>query len=255
MKLFADDSSLFARVTDVTDTHVSLTLQIRTCHWRYRYARVTDVTDTHEKLKEDIQKITEWAYQWEMVFNPDLTKQAVEVIFSVKTKIPVHPELSFNDIPVARKEFTNHVSFYLDERLSFAKHVRESIIKAKKGISVLKFISNYLPRDILSMTYKLYIRPHLDYGDIINHNQRPNLMILLEQVQYRSALIVLRCWQGTSRDKLHDGLGWESLGRRRWYRRLSAFYKIVNGQAPISAEKRKFSHIIFEKSQTFRLPQ
>ena len=48
MKLFADDSSLFARVADVTDTH--------------------------EKLKENIQKITEWAYQWKMVFNPDLTK-------------------------------------------------------------------------------------------------------------------------------------------------------------------------------------
>ena len=48
IKLFADDSSLFARVTDVTDTH--------------------------EKLKEDMQKITEWAYQWKMVFNPDLTK-------------------------------------------------------------------------------------------------------------------------------------------------------------------------------------
>ena len=81
MKLFADDSSLFARVTDVTDTH--------------------------EKLKEDIQKITEWAYQWKMVFNPDVTQQAVVVTFSVKTNKPVHPELSFNYIPVARKEFTN----------------------------------------------------------------------------------------------------------------------------------------------------
>ena len=126
MKLFADDSSLFARVTDVTDTH--------------------------EKLKEDTQKITEWAYQLKMVFNTDLTKQAVEVIFSVKTNKPFHPELSFNDIIVARKEFTNHLGLYLDERLSFAKHVRESIIKAKKVISVLKFISNYLSRDILSMT-------------------------------------------------------------------------------------------------------
>ena len=51
----------------------------------------------------------------------------------------------------------------------------------------------------------------LDCGDIIYHNQRPDLMSLLEQVQYRTALIVSGCWQGTSRDNLHDGLGWESL--------------------------------------------
>ena len=54
----------------------------------------------------------------------------------------------------------------------------------------------------------------------------------LEQVQYKAALIVSGCWQGTSRDKLHDELDWESLDCR-WYRRLSAFYKIVNGQAPL----------------------
>ena len=45
----------------------------------------------------------------------------------------IHPELSFNDIPVAGKEFTNHLGLYFDERRSFAKHVRESIRKAKKG--------------------------------------------------------------------------------------------------------------------------
>ena len=63
------------------------------------------------------------------------------------------------------------------------------------------------------MTNKLYIRPHLGYGDIIYHSQRPDLMSRLEQVQYRAALIVSGCWQGTSRDKLHDELGWESLDR------------------------------------------
>ena len=69
-----------------------------------------------------------------MGFNPNLTKQDVEVIFSVKSNKPVHPKLSFNDIPVVRKEFTNHLGLYLDECLTFAKHVKKSIIKAKKQI-------------------------------------------------------------------------------------------------------------------------
>ena len=82
------------------------------------------------------------------------------------------------------------------------------------------------------MAYKLYIRPHLDYGDVIFHNQRVDMMNLIEQVQYKAALIVTGCWQGTSRGKLYDELGWELLSDRRWFRRLTLFYKISNGYTP-----------------------
>ena len=52
-------------------------------------------------------------------------------------------------------------------------------------------------------------------------------LILL--IQYKAALIVSRYWQGTSRGKLYDELGWESLSQRRWSRRLTMYYKITNG--------------------------
>ena len=84
---------------------------------------------------------------------------------------------------------------------------------------------------MIDLSYKLYVRPHLDYGDVIYHNQRDDLMKLIEQVHYKAALIVSGCWQGTSREKLYDELGWESLTEIRWARRLSTFYKITNGLA------------------------
>ena len=68
------------------------------------------------------------------------------------------------------------------------------------------------------------MRPHLDYGDIVYHNQRSDLMKLIEQVQYKAALIVSVCWQGTSRERLYGELGWESLCER-WACRLTTFYK------------------------------
>ena len=54
----------------------------------------------------------------------------------------------------------------------------------------------------------------------------------LESVQYSAALAVTGAWRGTSRDKLYDELGWESLNFRRWSRRLILFYKIVNNLTP-----------------------
>ena len=206
MRLFADDSSLFTPVSGIDETH--------------------------EKLEKDLQTITTWAHQWKMVFNPDLTKQAIEVIFSVKTKKPVHSALVFNGIPVSREDHTKHLGVYLDSRLNFSKHIREAVKNASKGLSLLKYLSKYVSRKVLDMSYKLYVRPYLDYGDVIYHNQRQDLMNLIEQVQYKAALLVSGCWQGTSREKLYQELGWESLSDRRWCRRMTMFYKISNGMTP-----------------------
>ena len=85
---------------------------------------------------------------------------------------------------------------------------------------------------MLDLSYKLYVRPDLDYGDVIYHNQRTDLMNLIEQVQYKAVLLVSGCWQGTNREKLYGELGWESLSERRWSRRMTMFYKILNGMAP-----------------------
>ena len=206
MRLFADDSSLF------------------TC--------IKGVNETHEKLVKDLETITSWAYQWKMVFNPDITKQAIEVIFSCKDKKTDHAELTFNGIPIARQPFTKHLGVYLDSRLNFSKHIKEKVAIAMKGVNLLRMLSKYVDRNVLSLSYKMYVRPHLDYGDVIYHNQRSDLMDVVERVQYKAALIVSGCWQGTSRTKLYEELGWESLSDRRWLRRLTLFFKIKNNIAP-----------------------
>ena len=130
-----------------------------------------------------------------MVFNPDITKQAVEIIFSAKKIKPDHPLLEFNNVPVARKPFTKHLGLFLDEKLSFSKHIKENISKAMNGVALLKFLSKHVSKDVLNMSYKMYVRPHLDYGDVIYHNSRTYLMDLIEQVQYKAALVVSGCWQ------------------------------------------------------------
>ena len=108
---------------------------------------------------------------------------------------------------------------------------------------MLKCLSKYLPRQTLDELYKLYVRPDLDYGDIIYHIPQSfceftnianlsNQMEELESIQYSVALAATGAWQGTSREKLYEELGWESLNLRRWSRRLVMFYKVVNDMTP-----------------------
>ena len=54
----------------------------------------------------------------------------------------------------------------------------------------------------------------------------------LESVQYQAALAVTGAWKGSSRVKIYNELGWESLHHRRYFRRITQFFKIMNGLTP-----------------------
>ena len=107
--------------------------------------------------------------QWKMEFNPDPNKQATELLFSCKRNSPNHPSLFFNGTVVPKVNEQKHLGFVLDSKLSFERHLNEKIIKAKKGIGIIKYLSKFLHLRTLDQMYKALIRSHLDYCDIIYH--------------------------------------------------------------------------------------
>ena len=80
------------------------------------------------------------------------------------------------------------------------------------------------------------MRPHLDYGDIICHKYDPDMQLnftgQLEQTQYKAGLVVSGAWKGTSRQRLLEELGWETLYDRRRYRRLCHFFLLSKSKTP-----------------------
>ena len=206
-KLFADDTSLFSIVKDKNES-----------------ANI---------LSNDLAQISKWAYNWKMLFNPDPSKPAEEVIFSRKRKEESHPVISLNNIEVERTPYQKHLGLLLDEKLNFKQHVDNAILKINKGISFIKKLRHSLPRKSLLTIYKAFLRPLIDYGDIIyGQPQNESFCEKLESTQYKAALAITGAIQGTSRDKLYQELGLESLKSRRWYKRLSCMFKIMNREAP-----------------------
>ena len=190
VKLFADDTSLFSTVYE---PNISA-----------------------NQLESDLKKISHWAYKWKMNFNPDLSKQAQEVIFSRKTVKVSHPSITFNTVPVARTACQKHLGLYLDEKLNFHDHINAKILKANKGIGIIKRLSNTLPRKSLLTIYKSFIRPHLDYCDIIyDQPNNESFCTKIERIQYNAALAITGAIKGTSQTKLYKELGLESLKFRR----------------------------------------
>ena len=55
------------------------------------------------------------------------------------------------------------------------------IIVSKKGISAIKRLSKMLPQHSLLTIYKAFVRPYLDYGDILY--DQPNNKSLCQKIE------------------------------------------------------------------------
>ena len=187
-KIFADDTSLFSKVYDI---HKSAS-----------------------NLNDDLEKISYWAYQLKMQFNPDPNKQANEVIFSRKTSSNnlSHPPIKFNNNDISKCPHQKHLEIVLDSKLNFNAHVDQKIKKCNRIIGLIRRLSINLPRNALLTIYKSFVRPHLDYGDILyDKPNNENFQNKLAKVQYRACLAITGAIQGTSGTKLYDELGLHSL--------------------------------------------
>ena len=113
--------------------------------------RMTYINISANELNNDLKRVSNWAFQWKMSFNPGPSKQAQEVIFSQKLKKATHPPLVFNNANVSQRKSQKHLGIILDHRT----------------IGLLRKLQNLLPREALITIYKAFVRPHLDYGDVL----------------------------------------------------------------------------------------
>ena len=78
-------------------------------------------------------------------------------IFSCNKIKPDHIKHSFTGRAIVRKSFTKHLGVCLDSRLNLWKDVKEDVLNAMKGITLLKMLSTYVNRNVLDLSYKMYV--------------------------------------------------------------------------------------------------
>ena len=127
-----------------------------------------------------------------------------------------------------------HLGIILDTRLSFEKHLEIVLCKINKTIGLIRKLQNLLLRTALITLYKAFVRLHLDYSDIF-YDQAHNASFhqKLESPQYYACLAITGAIRGSSREKIYQELGFESLQQRHCCRKLCSFYKDFKNESPL----------------------
>ena len=113
------------------------------------------------------------------------------MIFSRKIDKIDHPPLYFNENLVKSSSTQKHLRMILDTKLDFSLHLENLQNKVNKTIGLLRKLQDTLPRTSLITIFKSFIRPHLDYRDII-YDQAYNTSFHqnIESIQYNAALAI-----------------------------------------------------------------
>jgi hypothetical protein len=112
------------------------------------------------------------------------------------------------------------------------KHIHLLLAKAWKRIGLLRSFKFLLSRISLERMYYSFVRPVLEYADVVWDNLSDELNKEIESVQNEAARIVAGATKQCNIDKLISELGWESLENRRNKHKLILLYKMKNHISP-----------------------
>ena len=96
----------------------------------------------------------------------------------------------------------------------------------------MKSLKYQLDRSTLETIYISFIRPLIEYGDVIFDNCSNYEKLELDKIQNEAARIVTGATKLVSLDNLSQESCWESLETRRHKHKLILFYKMVHGLTP-----------------------
>ena len=127
-----------------------------------------------------------------------------------------------------------HLGILLDSTLNFDEHLRNIQSEVNRIIVIIRNPQKVRPRPALLTIYKSFALPHLDYDDII-YDKAYNESFKTKKVciQYNAALAITGAIKGSSREKLYQELGLESLSMKGWHKKLSFFFKFIKAELTI----------------------
>ena len=158
IRLFADDTSLFIVVEDPAQAA--------------------------ELLNKDLDSISKWSKDWLVDFNPSKTECLL--ITRKKTRV-VHPPLVFNDTAVSEVKQHKHLCLTFNYNLSWNVHISDLVEQSSRTLNILKSLKYKLSRNALEKIYKSFIRPKLEYADVVWDCCTEGDAKLIENVQLTAA--------------------------------------------------------------------
>ena len=106
------------------------------------------------------------------------------------------PEAKFNNITIQDEKTHTHLGITFSADATWKEHIRNNYKKAAYRLNIMRMLKYDLDRESLHRLYISFIRPTLEYGNLLWDNCRDDQAKLLESTQLDAARIITALRKG-----------------------------------------------------------
>ena len=184
----------------------------------------------HKRASNSKAKIHSWAKMSLVSFSP---AKSESLLFSRKINKPYHPPIVMNNQIITDVNTHKHLGLTFSNNCTWHEHLAQIKAKAWQRINIMRKFKFVLDRKSLHTIYFSFIRPLLEYADVVWDNCTQYEANELEKIQNEAARIVTGATRLVSVDLLYTKTGWDTLISRRNKDKISTFHKMLNGLSPV----------------------
>jgi hypothetical protein len=180
------------------------------------------------QLSNDLREITTWANRWLVDFNPNKTTSML--ISRKHNQTPL--QLTMDDQPIQNFTTHKHLGVIFNNRGTWSDHINTLLENANKKLAMLRGIKYLVNRKTLEIMYKSFVRPSLEYADIVWDNLYTYESNRLEIIQLQALRTITGLTISAHKEAIYTESGFQTLSNRRKDHRLTQMYKIKYDMAP-----------------------
>ena len=183
--------------------------------WKYVYdLTLADnaTAGSNGNTQVDLDNFVNWSKVNNLTLNPSKC-QGLQICFM--KEVPT-PSITIDDVPLNFVKSAKILCIWIQDDLKWSKQVHEMLKKVNKRLYMLRTLKRFgFNADELAVTYKGYVRPLVDYGDVVwDSSLTQDQVTSIERVQKRACKIIL----GKEYNSYNDALSQcdiETLSERR----------------------------------------
>jgi hypothetical protein len=165
------------------------------------YVAVDSPQNAADIINKDLEKIHQWSVSWLVKVNPQKTET---MVISRKLIKPLHPPLETNSQILQQGTNHKHLGLFFSNNGMWYDRIDYIVQKAYTRLNMLRKVRFKLNIFTLEKMYFSFIRPILEYGDVVRDTQ---IHYLINKIE--NARIVKGGTKLTSIKKLCEETGWE----------------------------------------------
>lgn len=187
--------------------------------------RVINTPNDAVILQQDLDSLSQWAHQWQMIFN---ASKCLHLTITRKSS-PIQSKYFISNHAIQQVTSAKYLGITITNSLSWSEHITNITNKANSTRAFLQRNLNHCQIAVKSACYNTYVRPILEYASTIWSPYLSCDINRVEMVQRRSARFVYNDFLRTSSvTSMLGNLKWPPLKQRRTIAKLTMFYKIIN---------------------------